>query len=609
MKKNIVYIFLLFCLLHLFGNKMKRNLIVLILIFNAAIFSQTNRIIIDGLFADWNNVPVLDSDTSDSNTGMDLNNLAVFNDEKYLFVSIALGVTANLQDNNQLTLYIDSDNNPNTGISFSGIGAELKFVFGNRSGQVSLNGNTISVIHSDLGLFSAPTVTSDRFEFAIDRFAIINGTSLFSSGTIKMILKDFTNGDQIPDNNGGAEYTFENNNLEPLPEFSISKYSSGSIRIAAYNVLFDGLFDSGKEAYFSRMLNAIDPEIIGFEEISQHSATDVANRMEQFLPSGSEQNWFAGKSDYDLILASRYNIIQSQDITTTTGSKRSAAFLLNMRPKFDTDLLVILSHPKCCGGDVNDSKRQAQVDAIMAFIRDAKNGIGNFTVAENTPFVIMGDMNFVGSSRQPYTLISGDILDNSNYGSDFNPDWDGTNLEDVVPTTTNSPLTFTWYDTGSSFPPGRLDYIFYSGSVLQMKNNFALFTPFLDESTLLQFSLQSNDAINASDHIPVVADFEFVDVTPVSYSDNLPNEFKLFQNYPNPFNPSTNINFSIPKSSFVSLKIYDVLGQKVTELVNTYKNAGYHSVEFNADKLKSGIYFYKITAGKFTSTKKMILLK
>ena len=600
---------------------MKRILIILVLIFNTDAFSQTNRVILDGQFTDWNNISVLDADTNDSNSGMDLNNLTVFNDENYLFVSINLGIEANLQDNNQLTLYLDTDNNPNTGIAYSGIGAELKFVFGNRSGQVSLNGNTISVIHSDFGFFSAPTVTSNRFEFAIDRAAQINGIPLFSNNTIKIVLKDFSDGDQIPNSSGGDVYTFADNNLEPLPDFSISKYSSGSIRIAAYNVLHDGLFNSGKEEYFSRMLKAIVPEVIGFEEVSQHSAVDAKNRMEQFLPSSDGQSWFAAKSSYDLILASRYNIVQSQDITTTTGSKRSAAFLLNLRPKFDTDMLVILSHPKCCGGDENDGKRQAQVDAIMAFIRDAENGVGNFTIAENTPFVIMGDMNFVGSSRQPQTIISGDIFDNTNYGDDFNPDWDRTELEDAVVTTTNSPFTFTWYDTGSSFPPGRLDYIFYSGSVLKMKNSFALFTPFLNESTLSQFNLLADDAVNASDHIPVVSDFKFVGVTGVKTSDNIqPNEIELYQNYPNPFNPATTIKYSIPvinrdsdihrnDSRIIKLKIFDVLGREIRTLVNEKQSPGNYQVQFDARGLPSGVYIYRLEVGTILDVKKMLLLK
>ena len=93
-------------------------------------------------------------------------------------------------------------------------------------------------------------------------------------------------------------------------------------------------------------------------------------------------------------------------------------------------------------------------------------------------------------------------------------------------------------------------------------------------------------------------------------STEVPDVYSLSQNYPNPFNPSTTIIFSIPKSSVVSLKIYDVLGKEVATLVDEFKNSGTYSANFNAaSSLTSGIYFYKISAGEFTSTKKLMLLK
>ena len=89
----------------------------------------------------------------------------------------------------------------------------------------------------------------------------------------------------------------------------------------------------------------------------------------------------------------------------------------------------------------------------------------------------------------------------------------------------------------------------------------------------------------------------------------LPNEFALEQNYPNPFNPSTTINYSIAEISKVSLKLFNLLGEEVTTLVNEDKSAGNYSVEFNAANLPSGVYFYQLRAGDFIQTKKMILLR
>jgi hypothetical protein len=95
----------------------------------------------------------------------------------------------------------------------------------------------------------------------------------------------------------------------------------------------------------------------------------------------------------------------------------------------------------------------------------------------------------------------------------------------------------------------------------------------------------------------------------VDDKDQLPTSFKLEQNYPNPFNPSTNINFSLPERSFVELKIYNILGIEISTIVNKELQAGNYTYSFDAENLTSGIYFYKLNAGKFSVTKKMTLIK
>jgi len=97
--------------------------------------------------------------------------------------------------------------------------------------------------------------------------------------------------------------------------------------------------------------------------------------------------------------------------------------------------------------------------------------------------------------------------------------------------------------------------------------------------------------------------------TGINYSNEIPVGFSLNQNYPNPFNPSTKISFTLPSSSNVSLKVFNMLGQEVSELVNKNLEPGKYSVDFNAEKLSSGIYFYKISSGDFIQTKKMIIIK
>jgi hypothetical protein len=101
--------------------------------------------------------------------------------------------------------------------------------------------------------------------------------------------------------------------------------------------------------------------------------------------------------------------------------------------------------------------------------------------------------------------------------------------------------------------------------------------------------------------------FTYSDVVIV---DNIaPLEFRLDQNYPNPFNPSTIIKYSLPSAQFVTLKVFDILGNEVIVLVNNREAAGNYQVEFNAEALPSGVYYYTLVTESFIQTKKMILLK
>lgn len=97
--------------------------------------------------------------------------------------------------------------------------------------------------------------------------------------------------------------------------------------------------------------------------------------------------------------------------------------------------------------------------------------------------------------------------------------------------------------------------------------------------------------------------------TNIKSSLTLPFKYMLHQNYPNPFNPSTTISFSLHKPEKVELKVFDLLGREVAFLLNGYKPAGEHKVEFDGSNLSSGIYFYRLQTGIYSSVKKMILMK
>ena len=92
-------------------------------------------------------------------------------------------------------------------------------------------------------------------------------------------------------------------------------------------------------------------------------------------------------------------------------------------------------------------------------------------------------------------------------------------------------------------------------------------------------------------------------------TDVVPFAFDLQQNFPNPFNPSTTIPFSIKQNTFVSLKVFDIVGREVATILNGDMKAGNYTRQWNASGLSAGIYFYRLSAGKFIETKKLILLK
>jgi len=102
---------------------------------------------------------------------------------------------------------------------------------------------------------------------------------------------------------------------------------------------------------------------------------------------------------------------------------------------------------------------------------------------------------------------------------------------------------------------------------------------------------------------------KILNYTDVEKEDELPAKFNLSQNYPNPFNPVTIIEYSLPKSQKVNIKVYDVSGREVAELENSFRSAGIYKIQFDAKQLASGVYFYRLSAGKYSETKKLVLLK
>jgi len=567
-------------------------------------YSQ-DQILVDGIFDEWNSYPVLYTDAAGDGgfLGADFGQLQVSNDDEFIFFSLEIGVEINLQNLNDISIYLDTDDNTNTGFSVNGIGAELVYSFGNRSGFFYDSGNSIEVYHNDIGLVTAPTVTSERFEISIKKDAMISGTPVFQSETLKVVFKDnITNGDVIPSSNEVIEYTFSTNNSEPLPAYSIQKHPDADLRIVSYNVLVNGLFDPSRIPAFTRIFQGTQPDIIGIQEVYDFSSGQVANQIESMLPSSAGQQWYHAKEGPDCHAISRYPILESALIPGYNQDAGNGAFLIDV-PGSETNLLLIVAHPPCCE---NNEGRQIEVDLMMAFLREAKNGNGPIPLEVDAPIVILGDMNFVGDHQQLKTLLTGDIDDESNYGSDFTPDWDGNNLLDSHPYITGAPFSFTWYNEGSSFSPGRLDYLIYSGSNLILRNNYSLFTPRLPQDSLNAFNFSTNDVVDASDHLPIVADFEFKNLTAqadlASKSD-----IGILKIHPNPSSGSTEISFRIELAGSVTIQLITLSGEETTIFHQEKLGLGEHNFQFNTSAIPSGIYFVKIKTPRYIAAEKIII--
>jgi endonuclease/exonuclease/phosphatase family metal-dependent hydrolase len=558
------------------------------------------NIIIDENYGDWEAISSFSAETSgDSDSGdADFLDFKIHSDSKFIYLYVEVDEEILIQQNQNITLLIDTDDNSQTGEVFEDIGYELMYNLGQRFGEVYLSGET-SINSYDIGLVTSPTVSSSRFELVINRDAEVDGTPLFPSDEISLLLRTSTSGgDLVPDAQSDKTYELRND-LYQTPEYSIEKKSADEVRVMSYNVLRDNLFESSVVDNYRRIFQAVKPDIIGLEEVYDHSGSQAAELIGTFVQPEDSGQWYSGDVGNDNLLVSRY------PVTDQTAISGNAAFLLDMGER---EMLVLVAHPPCCG---NDDGRQQEFDAMMAFVRDSQNGTGNgFELEENTPVVIVGDMNLVGLNRQVETLLTGDIANENNYGIDFNPDWDGTALEDSKPQNPELPTTFTWYSDGSSFSAGRLDYIVYSGSVLEKTNSFALHTLALPADTLQKYQLESDDTYRASDHLPIVADFNLKTPTSVEEQTGLiPGQVELKQNYPNPFNPTTRISFYLSSKTHVVLEIFDLNGRKISTLMDGVQSSGNHDVTWNAGDQSSGVYMYKLTTEFGEVSKKMILVK
>lgn len=548
---------------------MKKWLVLVMWVSIHSLILGQESIFIDGIFTDWDDKdPVFVDNSGDGqNNGIDIKKVWVHNDQSYLYFRFELTKEINLQEGNEFAIYIDYDNNINTGFKINGIGAEVRYFFGERFGVIQDNNDFEFVNFLPVGMLVAPSVSSNQFEISMAREINDSGINISAQSTIAFRLEDNSfNGDEAPDDLEGILYDLDMEYVTSISDPQLEFPSSGEFRLMSYNIENDQLFDPARRAAFERIFKATQPDIIAFQEIRDFNSLQTKNLIEQFLPG---EEWFHKKHGFDIVTISKYPINFSQSVDG------NAAFYLNMNGE---ELVLINCHLPCCE---NDNDRQTEVDIIMEYIRDLKEGQGDYNVEEGTPIIIAGDMNFVGDSNQPYTFLTGDILNNGFYGPDFSPDWDETDLADANPYATNSFGNFTWINENGSFFPGKLDWVIYTDSRLSLENSYALYTPGLTSELLQEFNLQSSDAIFASDHLPIITDFAY---STVNVDEIIDVDVKLF---PNP--ASHVINIQSTDNQIVTIKLFDMSGRAIEGFINVQNLS-----TIDISSLKSGSYFLLI---------------
>ena len=550
-------------------------------------------IVIDGLFDDWQEVPVTITDPEGDYNYDDWAELKITNDDDFIFFKISLHSEETLLQNwNNFYLYIDADRDSLTGHPFRGMGAELAWHFGYRTGQYFEQDGIIDLWQNDITLRQAPTVTSTEFEIAIARGSFV----LSDPDSIAVIFSSFYDtGDYMPDSWEGVVYQLDTTVVGPAAPILLEKTGT---RLVTYNTLYTGILEPDRQPKFQRIIQALDPDIIALQEHSEWN--EIGDIISSWFP---EDTWYQGYTFRDLVVLSKYPIINQANLIS---SERTMCALLQTDDPINPYLLILNSHFSCCD---NDDDRQEQVDELVQVLREWRlNDNGPFDLPEGTPMFHVGDFNFVGYREQIETVTAGNIQDEGNYGSDFPLDWDGTAITDLFSRQTHKRMAYTWRSDGSSFNPGKLDYVLYTDSNLSILNHFVLNTLVMPDSVLNEWELEAEDTNEASDHLPRIVDFMVTDLGITGELD-LPQQYILSYPYPNPFNPQVMIPITLAREAHIQLRIYDIHGRLVISIADDVLPAGKKLFSWNGSQYPSGVYIVRCQAGHVMQTEKIILLK
>jgi len=395
--------------------------------------------------------------------------------------------------------------------------------------------------------------------------------------------------------------------------FSVTLYSQQYIRIMTYNIhdytaynptpANPNQFDWDNPA-LKYVINYVSPDILVCQEVrDKASVNQLLNYVVENKYAAAE---FIESTNMNSVLFYREDkFISLGNIVHQAETRPINEFpLIN---KFTNDTLIIFSvHLKAntLSGDNSENMRRRAIAVDSLRKRTAQ-------LPANKNFIVLGDFNTLfGSEPAIQKLIDkttkGYVIDPLDAIGEWgdNPDYAFTHTMYARNLTVRFDMILI---SQAVKDPGGIEYV--NGTYTIVGNDGNHFNKAIDDGFNSFGKELADSLISASDHLPVYAIFKFSGYTDIK-DDNI-NTYYLKQNYPNPFNNETTINYSIPFASFVTLKVYDLLGREKATIVEEFKSAGNYQIKFYADKyfLSSGIYFYKLTAQNFSEIRAMIYIK
>ncbi len=462
---------------------------------------------LDGSFPDWRGIGTAAVDPAGDGRagGPDLGRLYLANDSEALYLRLEVGSETILQNpllspaGNRLRLLLDLDRSATSGWPVEGLGVELEIRFGEREITIyDAGGVGREVPPEPADVLALPTHSAANFEIRVPFAAagsIDLAERLAAGGELALVLlEEAIGGDRLPDA-GAVVYRVEPAAIGPPRPIPLGKKKAAFVRLLVFNVERTAI--AQKQAVYRRILQALEPDVVAFQEVYDWTPAQTRLFVETALPLDGGRWEAFGVAD--TVTVSSLPILAGAAV-----DENHVVHLDLPDGRTKRDLVLFNAHTPCCG---NEEGRDAEHDHLMATWRDLLESAGPFPVGSKDAVVLAGDFNMVGFRRQLDVLRHGRFIDPAN-GPDFRPGRGKGSLRSASLRHSHARRVTTWRRATSAFMPGKLDWILFSNDVAKLRKSYVLDTAELPAKLLEDLGLERGDSLVASDHLALVADFK-----------------------------------------------------------------------------------------------------